>query len=88
MVDDVVLVGDDYEIMMELAVELRSAAHTVTVAESTEPLARALELAAQRPKAILVLLDGPENARDVRALLSDAPSARPQAGRGRCGRGH
>jgi hypothetical protein len=69
-------VGVDYEILMELAIGLRSAPYSVTVAESARPLARALQLVAHWPKAMLVMLEGPENVVDVRALLSSSPETR------------
>jgi CheY-like chemotaxis protein len=76
MAGNLILVGDDYEIMVELAVGLRSTPYSVTVAESERPLARALQLVAHRPKAMLVMLDGLENVVEVRALLSSSPETR------------
>jgi CheY-like chemotaxis protein len=76
MAGNVILVGDDYEIMVELAVGLRSTPYSVTVAESERPLARALQLVAHWPKAMLVMLDGLENVAEVRALLSSSPDTR------------
>jgi CheY-like chemotaxis protein len=76
MAGNVILVGDDYEILMELAIGLRSTPYSVTVAESARPLARALQLAAHWPKAMLVMLEGMENAVDVRALLSSSPETK------------
>jgi CheY-like chemotaxis protein len=76
MAGNVILVGDDYEILMELAIGLRSTPYSVTVAESARPLARALQLVAHWPKAMLVMLEGMENAVDVRALLSSSPETR------------
>ena len=55
---------------------LRATPYTVTVAESARPLARALQLVAHWPKAMLVMLDGSENLVDVRALLSSSPETR------------
>jgi CheY-like chemotaxis protein len=76
MAGNVILVGDDSAILMELAVGLRGTPHTVTVAESSHPLARALQLAAHRPTAMLVALDGRENVVDVRLLLASSPETR------------
>jgi hypothetical protein len=76
MASNVILVGDDYGILMELAVGLRGTPYMVTVAESERPLARALQLVAHWPKAMLVTLDGLENVVDVRALLSSSPETR------------
>jgi len=76
MAGNVILVGDDYGILMELAVGLRGTPHTVTVAQSARPLARALQLVAHWPKAMLVTLDGLENVVDVRTLLSSSPETR------------
>jgi CheY-like chemotaxis protein len=76
MAGNLILVGDDYEILMELAVGLRSTPYSVTVAESERPLARALQLVAHWPKAMLVMLDGLENVVEVRALLSSSPDTK------------
>jgi len=76
MAGNVILVGDDSAILMDLAVGLRGTPHTVTVAESSHPLARALQLAAHRPTAMLVALDGLENVVEVRVLLSSSPETR------------
>jgi hypothetical protein len=76
MASNVILVGDDYGILMELAVGLRGTPYMVTVAESERPLARALQLAAHWPKAMLVMLDGLETVVDVRALLVSSPETR------------
>jgi hypothetical protein len=76
MAGNVILVGDDSAILMDLAVGLRGTAHTVTVAESSHPLARAMQLAAYRPTAMLVTLDGHENVVDVRTLLASSPETR------------
>jgi hypothetical protein len=76
MAGNVILVGHEYEILMELAVGLRGMPFTVTVVQSERPLARALEPAAHWPKAMLVTLDGLENVVDVRALLSRSPETR------------
>jgi CheY-like chemotaxis protein len=76
MAGNVILVGDDYEILMELAVELRGTPYAVTVAESARPLARALQLVAHWPKAMLVMLDGLETVVDVRALLLSSAETR------------
>ncbi len=76
MAGNVILVGDDSAILMQLAVGLRGTAHTVTVAESSHPLARALQLAAHRPTAMLVALGGRENVVDVRLLLASSPETR------------
>jgi hypothetical protein len=76
MAGNVILVGDDSAILMELAVGLHGTPHTVTVAESPRPLARALQLAAHRPTAMLVALDGRENVVDVRLLLASSPETR------------
>ena len=73
---NVILVGDDYEMLMQLAVALRGTPDTVTVAESAQPLVRASELVAHWPKAMLVTLDGLENVLDLRALLSISPETR------------
>ena len=73
MVREVILVGDDYETLMRLAVALHGTPDTLTVAESARPLERALELARLRPRAMLVTLDGTENVVDVRSLLSTSP---------------
>jgi hypothetical protein len=76
MAGNVILVGEDYELLMELAVGLRGTPCTVTVAESERPLARALQLVGYWPKAMLVMLDGLETVVDVRALLSGSPETR------------
>ena len=76
MAANVILVGEDYEVLMELAVGLRGTPYAVTVAESARPLARALQLVAHWPRAMLVMLDGSENVVDVRALLSSSPETR------------
>jgi hypothetical protein len=76
MAGNVILVGDEYETLMELAVGLRGMPYTVTVVQSERPLARALEPVAHWPEAMLVTLDGLENVVDVRALLSRAPETR------------
>jgi hypothetical protein len=76
MADNVILVGDNYELLMELAVGLRGTSYTVTVAESERPLARASQLVAHWPKAMLVMLDGLETVVDVRAFLSISPETR------------
>jgi CheY-like chemotaxis protein len=76
MAGNVILVGDDYEILMELAVGLRGTPYAVTVAESARPLARALQLVAHWPRAMLVMLDGLETVVDVRALLLSSPETR------------
>jgi hypothetical protein len=76
MAGNVILVGDEYEILMELAVGLRGMPYTVTVVQSERPLARALEPVAHWPEAMLVTLDGLENVVDVRALLSGSPETR------------
>jgi hypothetical protein len=76
MAGNLILVGDDCGILMELAVGLRGTAHTVTVAQSARPLARALQLVAHWPTAMVVTLDGLENVVDVRALLSSSPETR------------
>jgi CheY-like chemotaxis protein len=76
MAGNIILVGDDYEILVELAIGLRSTPYSVTVAESARPLARALQLVAHWPKAMLVMLDGLENVVEVRALLSSSPETR------------
>ena len=73
---NVILVGNDYEMLLQLAIGLHGTPDTVTVAESARPLARALQLVTQRPKAMLVTLDGLENVVDVRALLSRSPETR------------
>jgi len=76
MARNVILVGEDYEILMELAVGLRGTPYAVTVSESARPLARASQLVTHWPKAMLVMLDGLENVVDVRALLSSSPETR------------
>jgi hypothetical protein len=76
MAGNVILVGEDYEDLMELAVGLRGTPYAVTVAESARPLVRASQLVAHWPKAMLVMLDGLENVVDVRALLSSSPETR------------
>jgi hypothetical protein len=76
MAGNVILVGEDYEILMELAVGLRGTPYAVTVAESVRPLVRASQLVAHWPKGMLVTLDGLENVVDVRALLSSSPETR------------
>jgi hypothetical protein len=76
MAGNVILVGDEYEILMELAVGLRGMPYTVNVVQSERPFARALEPVAHWPKAMLVTLDGLENVVDVRALLSRSPETR------------
>jgi hypothetical protein len=76
MASNVILVGDDYGMLMELAVGLRGTPHAVTVAESERPLARALQLMTHWPKAMLVMLDGLETVVDVRALLLSSPETR------------
>jgi hypothetical protein len=76
MAGSVILVGDEYETLMELAVGLRGMPYTVTVVQSERPLARALEPVAHWPEAMLVTLDGLENVVDVRALLSRSPETR------------
>jgi len=73
---NVILVGDDYAMLLQLAVGLRGTPDTVTMVESARPLARALQLVVHRPRAMLVTLDGLENVVDVRALLSTSPETR------------
>jgi len=72
----VILVGNDYKTLMEVAVGLHGTPYAVTVAESARPLARALQLVTHWPKAMLVTLNGLENVVDVRALLSSSPGTR------------
>jgi hypothetical protein len=76
MADNVILVGEDYGALMELAVGLRGMPYTVMVAQSARPLARASQLVAHWPKAMMVMLDGLENVVDVRTLLSSSPETR------------
>jgi hypothetical protein len=66
---NVILVGDDYEMLLQLAIGLHGTPDTVTVAESARPLARALQLVVHRPRAMLVTLDGTESVVDVRGLF-------------------
>jgi hypothetical protein len=76
MADNVILVGEDYGALMELAVGLHGMPYTVIVAQSARPLARASQLVAHWPKAMLVMLGGSDNPADVRALLSSSPETR------------
>jgi hypothetical protein len=76
MAGNVILVGEDYGALMELAVGLHGMPYTIMVAQSARPLARASQLVAHWPKAMLVMLGGSDNLADLRALLSSSPETR------------
>jgi ActR/RegA family two-component response regulator len=74
--DEIYVIDRDLAALMQLTAALNRMRVNVTAVQSEEELAVARRLAARRPAAIVIALNGDESVVDIRALLEDGAATR------------
>ncbi len=73
---EVVIISGDQQALMSLTVAFQGTPYEITSVEPVRTMRTATRLAARRPAAMIVSLDGTENVAEMRALLATSPETR------------